>query len=252
MSDCGSAFDVEGHNWVLLSSCVVTRNGAGIAFGPQQDASVLLHNSIVWDNAGQDFDPPDVEARYSDLSQALPGVGNLSVDPGFVAPASGDYHLRSDSALIDAGDPATVGGLDPDGDPRRTDGDWNADARADIGIDEFNRVRIAASGAAVLGGTVALTVTAPAGSAAVGFLSLHTADVSLGALGSVLIGALGPALFDPESVLVLGSGAAPWTFVAAVPNDPLLLGLQAHFQGFGKAATFAGASLSNRLTLVVH
>jgi len=38
---------------------------------------------------------------YSDNQGGYAGVGNLNVDPLFVAAASADYHLQSTSPIID-------------------------------------------------------------------------------------------------------------------------------------------------------
>lgn len=91
---------------------------------------VTIANSIVSANTGPTFvvtgadATPDVmrppTLRYDDLYQATyvgmddPGTsnGNSSVDPRFVDAAAGDFRLMSDSACIDAADPAL---LDTDG-----------------------------------------------------------------------------------------------------------------------------------------
>jgi len=66
-----------------------------------------LANCVVWGNepgAFEDVGVP-VEATYCDLQEpVLPGEGNLSQDPGFVAP--GDYHLGDGSPCIDVGSDA--------------------------------------------------------------------------------------------------------------------------------------------------
>jgi hypothetical protein len=57
----------------------------------------------------------------------------MSVDPQFVDPADGDYHLRATSPCVNAGDPAFVpepGETDIDGEPRVQQ------CRVDMGADE--------------------------------------------------------------------------------------------------------------------
>jgi parallel beta-helix repeat protein len=61
---------------------------------------------------------------------------NLSVDPRFVDPIAGDYHLRADSPLIDAGSDTFAPTTDLDGDTRPHDGDEDGTATVDIGYDE--------------------------------------------------------------------------------------------------------------------
>jgi len=69
------------------------------------------------------------------------GPGNVNVSPGFVNAAGGDFALASSSPLIDAGDPAALGGDEPTtdlaGNPRVVDGNGDGTARRDIGAFEY-------------------------------------------------------------------------------------------------------------------
>ena len=71
------------------------------------------------------------------------GASNTSTAPSFVDAAAGDYRLRHDSALIDAGDPASPAGgesaTDRGDEPRKRDGDGNGSEVADIGAYEYQR-----------------------------------------------------------------------------------------------------------------
>lgn len=102
--------------------------GAGIACaGP-----VASRNSIVWGNQGGDQLDPDCQASYTLVSGAAPpGTGNLTGEPDFIDPASGDYSIGPGSDAIDRGDPAATGGFDINGD-RRGKG-----TLADLGADEY-------------------------------------------------------------------------------------------------------------------
>jgi serine protease len=131
--------------------------GSGI-FADGFDAQTELINNIIVASAGQtavfcgdfnDGNPPlftfnDVwspsGAAYGGICPDQTGLnGNLSVDPVFVDPTTGDYHLQPSSPAIDAGDnlapdlPAT----DVDGDPRIVDGDGTGAGVIDLGADEF-------------------------------------------------------------------------------------------------------------------
>jgi hypothetical protein len=65
--------------------------------------------------------------------------GNLTdVDPHFVDPGAGDYHLAAASPLIDQGDPADgPPTLDRDGSLRVVDGDLDGSAARDLGAYEY-------------------------------------------------------------------------------------------------------------------
>jgi hypothetical protein len=89
----------------------------------------------------------DVATDYSDYSAAVQSSGgggltetnHLTAEPGFAG--NGDYGLRSDSPLVDAGDPDPLGSdesaTDVSGRPRIVDGGGDCVARRDIGAYEF-------------------------------------------------------------------------------------------------------------------
>jgi len=92
-----------------LTSCTVVGNsvsgsstfGAGL-FGP-----LAVRNSIVRDNLGG----PDISGAssvaYSNVGGSF-GGSNLDLDSSFVSTTNRDFHLMSDSPLIDSGDPSLV------------------------------------------------------------------------------------------------------------------------------------------------
>jgi hypothetical protein len=68
---------------------------------------------------------------YSDIGPgSLGGLGNLDIDPRFVAPMLDDYHLGAGSPVIDRADPAATLSIDLDGEARPQG------AGRDIGADE--------------------------------------------------------------------------------------------------------------------
>jgi hypothetical protein len=138
----GNALLVDGYDIDVSSRATMTNvtiashdcpSTTGNAINVQAQSTVELVNSIVWGNAGDDFatDPTStISATYTLSEEPLDGTGNLSDDPRFVAPAAGDFHVRStkgrfdpesgdfvlddvDSPTIDAGDPASDFAMEP-------------------------------------------------------------------------------------------------------------------------------------------
>jgi hypothetical protein len=77
----------------------------------------------------------------SDGGSISAGTGNDTTSPpGFVNEAAGDFRLRFDSALIDAGDPVAMTlDEDLDGRTRVVDGDGDSTAVVDMGAFEYQR-----------------------------------------------------------------------------------------------------------------
>jgi hypothetical protein len=81
--------------------------------GPFVDYRIT--NSILWGgdvSVQSDFAQTNFTIRYSDVGEAWPGEGNVTVEPNFQDVAGNDFRLRPGSPCIDAGLPAF---LDPDG-----------------------------------------------------------------------------------------------------------------------------------------
>lgn len=126
----GGGIFMNAHCYLDIDRATITANsapahvGEGI-YGRNMSRINRLRNSIVWDNGAsnlflavgnsigstpQAFDA--INVTYTDLSQLLPGSGNMTADPLFVDVALHDYHLQAGSPCIDAGDPGDVGDLD--------------------------------------------------------------------------------------------------------------------------------------------
>jgi PKD repeat protein len=114
---------------VTISGNSAAGNGGGI-YGNAGNITSLV-NCIIWDNSPDEIyfcdinSPNSITISYSDIEGGEAGIvtnnnctvnwlaGNININPLFVNPSSGDYHLQSTSPCIDAGDPSSP--LDPDG-----------------------------------------------------------------------------------------------------------------------------------------
>ena len=87
-------------------------------------ATVSIQNCIVWGNSSGSGDQvySSGTPTYSCIQDwAGGGVGGIDYYPYFVDPANGDYHLKSRSPCIDAGDPASPFSLEPQPNGARID-----------------------------------------------------------------------------------------------------------------------------------
>ncbi len=89
-----------------------------------RNTTLSARNLIVWESGIDAVEWGEftfVSITYSDLDCPFPGQGNLCVDPRFVDPAAGDFHLRPGSPCIDAGT----------SDPPAPEQDFEGDSRVD-------------------------------------------------------------------------------------------------------------------------
>lgn len=145
-ADWGGAIAVFGDGWSGMPQTLLDLSG-----------------SLLWNNTANHghelailttkFGIATAGVRYSDLEGGREEVfvdvewgstlrwleGNFDLDPFFVDPTNGDFHLRSASPCIDAGDPNLIlmpGQTDIDGEPRSF-----AKTIVDVGSDEVHPFR---------------------------------------------------------------------------------------------------------------
>ncbi len=150
---------------ITLINCTVAFNTAGPnssgggLYAGGNGGSVIVDNSIFWDNIPNQIDGIDVfDINYSDVQGGWPGTGNINVNPLFVVTPD-DLRLTINSLCIDAGNenesviPCDFFDLDTDGDTcapapeeatpdldlikRVLDGDDDGTAIVDMGSYEF-------------------------------------------------------------------------------------------------------------------
>ncbi|MHC4304350.1 MAG: right-handed parallel beta-helix repeat-containing protein [Planctomycetota bacterium] len=122
----GAVFATSNGGTVTFKNCTIAGNTAGTTGGVHgTGADPVLVNCIISGNSLGSFGGSATPSiTYSLIEEGAAGVGNISGDPMFVDPGSGDYRLMSDSPCIDAGDNTAVPeGIttDLDGNPRFVD-----------------------------------------------------------------------------------------------------------------------------------
>jgi PKD repeat protein len=142
-------------NLIIMNNTIVGNYAPGI-FGSDQGGgvsltlgtnSLVLVNNIIAFNSGGVYakpgtSPPSVFSNncltnpinYVNLA---PGTGDIHVDPRFVNPPGGNYHLLAGSLCVDAGTSLFVPAIDYDGVPRPIDGNGDGVATVDVGAFEF-------------------------------------------------------------------------------------------------------------------
>ena len=125
---------VRGQNSEILLSDILVAGGDADALELRaRESEIRANNLTVTDNAGRGLVaeisplfPGEIPAEISVANSIVFGNGapdetdpavlldsNLTSDPLFVDPAAGDYHVRLDSAAVNAGNNSPLGGLGP-------------------------------------------------------------------------------------------------------------------------------------------
>jgi hypothetical protein len=104
----------------VTNNTIINPGGVGVMLATYRRAE--LRNNIIyscdrgvvndhWETPMLEYN--DVYGNGEDYTDCQPGDGSISLDPLFVSPDSGDFHLTWNSPCIDAGDPDSP--PDPDG-----------------------------------------------------------------------------------------------------------------------------------------
>jgi hypothetical protein len=112
--DSGTAIQVHIDHSTILSEAYAL--GATNKSGTTPFISYWVTNSILhgtFDSIFTQYNPADIHTYYCNIGEPWPGPGNNVGDPLFLNAAEHDFRLQTNSACVDAGDPAAP--LDPDG-----------------------------------------------------------------------------------------------------------------------------------------
>jgi hypothetical protein len=146
--DSGGGLCYEGDSGPV-TNCTIAGNSAGGDGGGVyclDNSDPTFANCILWDNVPEEIyaDPnSNPEFDYCDIQGGYAEPRNIDVDPLFVDPNNGDYHIDICSPVINMGDPNYV----PD--PKETDIDGQdrvLNGRIDIGADEVLIVDVNGNG----------------------------------------------------------------------------------------------------------
>jgi len=130
----GAIITMADQSHATIQNCTFSGNHArnsGGALCCQGSLGATATNSIFWANTPDQIDG-GVSVTYSDIQDGWPDQGNIDADPLFADSSTGDFHLKSQagrwspggrfawtedlvtSPCIDAGDPGSPGGDEPE------------------------------------------------------------------------------------------------------------------------------------------
>jgi hypothetical protein len=168
-----SSFEGGGVSWrappdtpgpLLVNNTIADNDGPQVALSMFGNNEARLFNNVIVAKPGQTaldcsrLNAPPAAIRFNnvyapsgtayrnDCSNVTGTSGNISTDSLFVNSALGNYRVRANSPVIDAGSnfalgpPSLLPTLDKDGNTRINDGDGNGGATIDMGAYEFTPI----------------------------------------------------------------------------------------------------------------
>ncbi|MAG54902.1 MAG: hypothetical protein CMJ83_01290 [Planctomycetes bacterium] len=233
----GNGIRLQGGAWTVMNNVVTNSTNSGIYdFGGAPVFSYTLDFNCVFGNG-------------TNYQAVTAGPSSISVDPAYVNPAGGDYHLMPTSPCVDAGTPGLPSymGADLDDDPRNLAGATGIQ-NPDMGSDEVTDVRLSVPlGISIGFGATSIDLTGPAGDVAVRAVSLGEGNLLLPE-GNVLLELSSLVLFDPVPVPIPGGGLLIFP-IATAGFPPSTIGLPLYLQAVVASPT--AIRLTNRVTVVV-
>ncbi len=127
-------FGYDARGAVVNNVICGAKSGGGLFYSEAHGDVIRFNN--VWNNSPANYgieDPRTYDPIWDDTLDWTGRFGNISEDPKFRNASTSDFHLKTESPCISAGDPNSVPGLpstDMDGDPRIFA------LRVDMGADE--------------------------------------------------------------------------------------------------------------------
>ncbi len=117
--------------------CTVVGNTTGNLGGgfKSHHSYPIITNTIFWDNQAPDTPEISIDTNctvtYCDIKGGYTGKGNIELDPLFIDPANGDFHLQQDPPQAGYPDSPCVNAGYP-GDPSFVDGSTRTDGVPDV------------------------------------------------------------------------------------------------------------------------
>jgi len=118
----GGAIDNNANKSLVIEDCTFADNSSPNGNAISRGGNLSINSSVFWDGGQEIHDVSPVAVVYSNVQGGWLGAGNIDLNPLFVEPDNGDYHLKSQagrwdpnnktwiqddvtSPCIDAGDP---------------------------------------------------------------------------------------------------------------------------------------------------